>query len=353
MNILYGDNIFESKDIIIDRLLESIDNDIMLFENFEIINEGVIDGLKKLWQNIKDLIKAFIDWIKEIPKKIREFFNRKKKDSVVSKIKETTQEIKKLKVDTDAHKALEEKIIQFNNKIKNMTISFNRDIDIYSTSGDRDNLLYFITDRNKFIDHFGFKDVLYDIELAISDKDKFKNIQVHNYLFSNSDVFINKYTDNNSSVSASITYKGYSENKNLINYFSNNKIIIGDQFSFGIDEDSIDVNYFSNKIIMYYHMSYDSLQIVNDSINYCTKMYEKCNSIMDKIKRLIDAPAKNYTVDEYKSLGYMLRCIGKGISATKSDLNIFVQYYSKQYKFLEKIGETYAMTFSKINPVNQ
>ena len=78
---LYGDNIFESTDIVIDRLFESINNDMMLFDG--LLNESVInENAKETFNKIIDRIKHLIDMIKQ---KINEIKTNFKEGIIVKK----------------------------------------------------------------------------------------------------------------------------------------------------------------------------------------------------------------------------------------------------------------------------
>jgi hypothetical protein len=67
MSSIYGDSIFESTDMIIDRLFESINNDMLMFKDFNIIKE---DNNDTFWADFKKFISTVIIKIKELIAKI-------------------------------------------------------------------------------------------------------------------------------------------------------------------------------------------------------------------------------------------------------------------------------------------
>ena len=72
MSTLYGDYIFESNDMAIDRLIESIETDMALFESIDILNEAEDKNIfKKAFDKIKEIIGIIRDKIKEIINKIK------------------------------------------------------------------------------------------------------------------------------------------------------------------------------------------------------------------------------------------------------------------------------------------
>jgi cell shape-determining protein MreC len=183
MSTLYGDNIFESKDINIDRLFESIENDIALFENYDIINEGFVDAIKNLIGKIRDLLKAAINWIKSIPSKIKEFFDSKRKKTVETKIEDTNKNIDNLKKLNDELDN-EAKLLEFDEKLRNMAKSFNSNMNI-SAKDKYDTELRVIKDKNKFINYSSkYDDLISKIESALTNRDEFKDIQQNIYMTS-------------------------------------------------------------------------------------------------------------------------------------------------------------------------
>ena len=75
MSSIYGDSIFESNDIIINRLFETIDNDSKLFDNF--VNESVVDSVKNFINKIKELVGKLIEKFKEAIRKVKSYINEK------------------------------------------------------------------------------------------------------------------------------------------------------------------------------------------------------------------------------------------------------------------------------------
>ena len=72
MPSIYGDSIFESNDMIINRLFESIDNDFKMFEgiNESVINESFKESVTKVINKIKEVIRKIKAKIAEIIGKI-------------------------------------------------------------------------------------------------------------------------------------------------------------------------------------------------------------------------------------------------------------------------------------------
>lgn len=69
MNSLYGDNIFKSNDIIIDRLFESINNDILMYDGL-LTEAEASSRIKDLWNKFVDKVQKIIQYILQ---KITEF----------------------------------------------------------------------------------------------------------------------------------------------------------------------------------------------------------------------------------------------------------------------------------------
>lgn len=80
MSTLYGDSIFESNEYIIDRIIESIDNDSKLFRDYideAVINESAVDSIKKFIIKVKEFVENIIDKFKEAIRKVKSSINAK------------------------------------------------------------------------------------------------------------------------------------------------------------------------------------------------------------------------------------------------------------------------------------